>query len=91
VDRFAFCCNVKPLEDDTGHEMVTLLAEWVSVSGGAPAVCTDGNETPETAGQGIIAAGHRAAGIRLADGAGDLIGRAGAGAAAAGDFIPVME
>ena len=49
----------------------------------------DGNRTPKTAGQRISAAGHRAAGVRLADGAGDLIGRAGAGAAAAGDFIPV--
>jgi len=49
----------------------------------------DKNQTPESAGRGIIAAGHRAARIRLADGADDLTGRTGAGAAATGDFIPV--
>jgi hypothetical protein len=48
-----------------------------------------GNEAPEAARERIIAAAHRAAGIRLADGADDLIRRAGAGAAAAGNFIPV--
>ena len=49
----------------------------------------DGNKTPETAGQRITAAGHGAAGIRLTDGAADLVGAARAGAAAAGNFIPV--
>ena len=49
----------------------------------------DGNQAPEPAGERIITAGHRAAGIRLADGAGDLIRRARAGTAAAGDLMPV--
>ncbi len=48
-----------------------------------------GNETPEAASEGIIAAAHRTARIRLADGAGDLERRSRARAAAAGDFIPV--
>jgi len=48
-----------------------------------------GNQRPEPAGERIIAAGHRPAGIMLSDGAADLIRAAGARAAAAGDFIPV--
>jgi len=52
-----------------------------------------GDETPKAAGEGIIAAGHCGAGIVLADGATDGINgaavRAGAGAAAAGNFKPV--
>ena len=47
------------------------------------------DERPETAGDGITATAHCAAGVRLADGAGDLIRRAGARAAATSDFIPV--
>ena len=41
------------------------------------------------AGHGILAAAHRAARIGLADGAADGKNAAGAGAAAAGDLIPV--
>ena len=47
------------------------------------------DERPETAGHGIISPTHRAAGIRLADGATNLISAVAARAAAAGDFIPV--
>jgi hypothetical protein len=43
----------------------------------------------ETASERVVAAGHRAAGIRLADGATDLISAAGARAAAPDDFISV--
>jgi len=49
----------------------------------------DENETPKTAGQRIIAAGHRAAGLGLANGAGDLIHRPCAGSGATGNLKPV--
>src|SRR5476651_1239775 len=49
----------------------------------------DGNETPESARDGILAVGHGTAGIRLADGAAHGILAVRAGAAAAGNFIPV--
>ena len=48
-----------------------------------------GNEAPETARQAVAPARHRPARIRLTDGAGDLVSRAGAGPTAAGDLIPV--
>ena len=57
----------------------------------------DGDQAPETAGQRIIiVAGHRptvhrAAGVRLADGAAHGISCSRAGAATAGDFIPVYR
>ena len=47
------------------------------------------NQRPETARDGIIAAAHRAAGVRLADGSADGELPVGARAAAAGDFRPV--
>jgi len=50
-----------------------------------------GDKTPEPAGQRISTSTHRAAGIRLADGAADLIGCARAGAAATSDLIPVYR
>jgi hypothetical protein len=86
--RLLFCCK-RATAGSLATRLMTLLPEWMMVRVGSPACLRDGNQAPETAGQRIIAAGHRAAGIRLADGAGDLIGRAGAGAAAAGDFKPV--
>src|ERR1035441_7074647 len=49
----------------------------------------DGIKCPEAAGQGIIAALHRAAGIWLTDGADQGILPVGARAAADGDFEPV--
>ena len=48
-----------------------------------------GVERPEAAGNGIIAARQRTAGVRLADGAAHGKNAAGAGVAATGDFIPV--
>ena len=48
-----------------------------------------GNQTPETAGERIIAARHGPAGIRLADGAGDGINTARARAAATVRCVPV--
>ena len=47
------------------------------------------DERPITAGDGITTAGQRPARIRLADGAAHGISPAGAGAAAAGNLIPV--
>jgi len=48
-----------------------------------------GDDAPKAAGQGIVTAGHRAAGIRLTDGATQRIITAAARTAATGDFIPV--
>ena len=48
-----------------------------------------GDKTPEPAGHGIISTAHRAAGVRLADGAAYGIASVRARAAAAGDLIPV--
>lgn len=48
-----------------------------------------GNEAPEAARQRITATTQARSGIRLADGAADRIPAVGAGAAAAGDFVPV--
>ena len=39
VPKSGFCCSTKPAEDD-GHEMMTLLAECVTVNVGAPGVCS---------------------------------------------------
>ena len=51
---------------------------------GKPRRLHDGNQTPKAAGQRIIAAAHRAAGVRLADGAADgILAAAGGGAAPA--------
>ena len=49
----------------------------------------DVDQTPEAAGHRITPSAHRAAGIGLADGAGDLVSRARARAAATGNFIPI--
>ena len=51
----------------------------------------DGDEAPETAGQGITTSAHRTARIRLADGAAHGISCARAGAAATSDLIPVYR
>ena len=88
--RLLFCCKFQP--DTFCQYTVTVVPEWLMFSVGAPRRAEGlhhGNETPKSTGQGIIPAGHRATGVRLADGAGHLIGRTRAGAAAAGDFIPV--
>lgn len=47
------------------------------------------NEAPEAAGERVAAAARDAAGLWLAESAGDLIWPAGARAAAAGDGVPV--
>ena len=49
----------------------------------------DGNQAPKAASNREGAAGHGGTGVRLADGAAEGILAIGAGAAAAGDFIPV--
>ena len=51
----------------------------------------DGDEAPETAGQGITTSAHRTARIRLADGAAHGICCARARAATAGNLIPVYR
>src|ERR1035437_585221 len=48
-----------------------------------------GVKRPETAGERVIAAGHRAVGVVLADGAADLIRATCSCAPTTGDFIPV--
>lgn len=49
----------------------------------------DGNQRPESAGQGIIAAGHRSASVVLADGAAEGVLPVGARATTASNFIPI--
>ena len=39
VDRLLFCCRTKAVEGE-GQETITLLAKRVTVSNGAPDVCT---------------------------------------------------
>ena len=56
---------------------------------GAPGRLHNGNQAPEAARERINAASHRYAGVMLADGAADGINAPGAGAAAAGDLVPI--
>lgn len=49
----------------------------------------DGNQAPKSTDERIIAAGHRAAGIELADGTGDGVLAIGASTTTASNFIPV--
>jgi hypothetical protein len=53
-----------------------------------PGLLNDSNQGPESAGERVIAAAHRA-GLGLADGAAQGVSAAGTGAATTGDFIPI--